>query len=204
MKSRLMALLVALLCLNAVAFAQSSAEILDKAISRLSKASSVNCSFAISGASGKFSGDFKSSGNKFTMSTPYGKTWYDGEKMWTSNPKTREITLVNPSSDEISEANPFAYLKGYKGKYKTGLSRRKDDNCFLVLINPKSGNENFKSVEIAVNKKTYLPERFIIRDNNDHITTVNVRSLSLKNKNAATEFICPVASMSDYELIDLR
>lgn len=184
--------------------AQSAASVLDKAVAKLSKASSVNCSFSVSGDGGSTSGSFRSSGSKFQLKTPAGTTWFDGRNMWTSNSRTKEITLVNPSQQEVNEINPFAYLNSYKSKYITGFSKRKDNNRYLVLINPRDKKDPIKAVEIAINKKTFLPERFIIRDRNNKVSTVYVKSLSITNKNPASDFICPVSSMSDYELIDLR
>lgn len=187
------------------ASAQTAAQTLDKAVAKLRKARSVNCSFRIEteGSAG-ITGTFESSGGKFRLRTPVGTTWYDGRDMWTSNPRSREITVVNPSVSELSEVNPFAYLDSWKSKYRAGYSRRKDDARYLVVINPRDRNSDIKAVEIALNRKTLLPERFIIRDRSDRVSTVYVNSLTLTAANAASTFTCPVSSMSDYEVVDLR
>lgn len=184
---------------------QGPAAVLDKAVTKLRKASSVNCSFRIeSKGASDISGTFESSGGKFRLKTPVGTTWYNGRDMWTSNPRTREITVVNPSAAEVSEVNPFAYLDSWKSKFVVGFSKREDASRHLVVINPKDKASDIKAVEIAVNRKTFLPERFIIRDRNDHVTTVYVNSLTLRARNAESLFSCPVSSMGDYELVDLR
>lgn len=185
-------------------FAQNAAEVLDKAVANITKASSVNCSFKIESADGKLNGTFKSSGKKFKLETPVSTTWYDGKDMWTSNPRSKQITLVKPDSQEINEVNPFAYLNSYKGKYKVFFSKHKDNNRYLVLLNPKNTKDEIKAVEIAINKKTYLPERFIIRDRYDKVTTLYVNSLTLTSANPPATFVCPVESMKDYEVVDLR
>lgn len=204
MKIKRLLLLFSVLCCFATINAETSSQVLDKAISKLTKASSVNCSFKIVSSEGTINGTFKSSGKKFKLETPYGTTWFDGTQMWTSNKKSKQITLVNPTSSEINEVNPFAYMDTYKNKYVTGYSRRTQDDCYLVVLNPKSSKDEIKAVEIAINKKTYLPQRFIIRDKNDKRITINITSLSTTVSNPASSFICPVNTMKDYELVDLR
>lgn len=202
---RLLLLLALMAAGIAIVSAQNAAQVLDKAVTKVRKASSVNCGFRIeSKGSAALSGTFESSAGKFRLKTPAGTTWYDGRDMWTSNPRTKEITVVKPSDAEVSEVNPFAYLDSWKSKYVVGFSRRKDAARHLVVINPKDRNSDIKAVEIAVNKKTYLPERFIIRDRNDNVSTVYINTLTLTAKNAASLFECPVGSMSDYEVVDLR
>ena len=184
--------------------APSAREVLDKAVAKLSKASSVNCAFSITSGNERINGSFKSSGHKFKLESPVGITWYDGKIMWTSNKKSKEITLVNPSSQEVNEVNPFAYLNSWKSKYRIGFSRRKDNSNYLVVLNPIDPADNVKAVEVTVDKKTFLPKRFIIRDKNDRRTTVMLSSLTLQAKNPDNTYVCPVERMADYEVVDLR
>ena len=178
-------------------------EVLGRAVGKLSKSGNVDCKFAITGNNGSINGSLSASGRKFRMTTSMGSTWYDGKNMWTSNPETKEITIVNPTEGEVRESNPFSYLDSYASHYRLFFSKRKDDARYLVLLNPKSAKSDIKAVEVAVNKKTFMPERFIIRDRNDNVTTINIKSLSLASYPQGT-FVCPVDKMKDYELIDLR
>lgn len=199
--------IIIILCVTAAifpGFAQNASSVLDKAVEKLKGASSVNCKFKIESAGQNINGTFKSSGQKFVLETPVSKTWYDGKSMWTSNSKSKEITLVNPSQSEVNEVNPFAYMNAYKSKYIVGFSKRKDKDRYLVVLNPRNKKDDIKAVEVALNKKTMLPERFIIRDRKDNITTIYVNALSLKTTNPSSLFQCPVASLRDYELVDLR
>lgn len=205
MLKRFITLFFAFICFLTVhAQSETAQSVFEKAVGKISGTSGLNTSFKINSPEGNISGSLKISGKKFRLDTSYGSTWYDGKNMWTSNKSSHQITLVNPTVSEITEVNPFAYIDSSKGKYKIAFSRRTESGRYLLLLNPKNSKENYKAVEIAVNKKTYLPERFIIRDKNDKITTVNINSLTLNGKYKDKEFICPVESMSDYEFVDLR
>lgn len=198
-----------LLCLLAFTMlpayaAESAASILDRAVAKIKNAGGVECSFKLQGSSAASCGTLSMAGNKFRLSTSKFNTWFDGKNMWTANDDTREITLVNPTSQEIRESNPLEYLKDYKSQYNVYFSKRKDNARHLILLNPKTKGGNIIAVEIAVNKKTLLPERLIIRDRNDVRTTVNISGMTLGSKRNSSWFVCPVKSMGGYELIDLR
>ena len=184
--------------------AGSAAEVLHKTASKIRNAGKVSCMFTLEGSKGSLKGTLNSEGSKFKLATPGSTTWFDGTRMWTSNPGTKEITLVTPTAEEIRESNPFSYLDSYEKDFNVFFSKRKDSGHYLVLLNPKRENTGLKAVEVAVNKKTFLPDRFIVRDSRDNVTTINVNSLSLKSNPGPGGYVCPVESMKDYEIIDLR
>lgn len=204
MKKLLYILLLLVFVAPHVSASESAASILDKTAARITGARSVKGTFTVEGGHGKINGSIETSGNKFKLTSPAGTTWCDGKRMWTSNKSTKEITLVNPTQNEINESNPFTYINNYKADYNVYYSKRKDARYHLILLNPKSKNSDIKAIEIAVNKKTMLPDRFIIRDRNDKVSTVMVTSLSINKTSSGSIYECPVESMSDYELIDLR
>lgn len=184
--------------------ADSPETVLSKSIGILKKAKAIECNFRLSGNGTNVSGSLLTSGSKFKLASSAGTTWFDGSNMWTSNDSSREITLVTPTAEEVSESNPFAYLNSYTSKFKAFFSKRQDVNRYLVLLNPKKNNTEIKAIEVAINKKTYLPERFIIRDSNDRVTTIEIKSVNLKASAKSGDFVCPVSSMNGYELVDLR
>ena len=184
--------------------AETAQSVLAKVSDNLLKSSRVECNFTVKSDESQIKGTFMASGQMFKLSTPVGTTWFDGKNMWTSNKQSKQITLFEPTSEEVAEVNPFAYIGSYKGKYKIFFSKRKENNKYLILLNPINSKENIKAVEVMVDKKTLLPERFIIRDKNDRLTTIHVNSLVLGKKFNKTDFVCPQTSMKDYELVDLR
>lgn len=205
MKSlRLFSIIVFLTMFLSASAADSPETVLSKSIGILKKAKAIECNFRLSGNGTNVSGSLLTSGSKFKLASSAGTTWFDGSNMWTSNDSSREITLVTPTAEEVSESNPFAYLNSYTSKFKAFFSKRQDVNRYLVLLNPKKNNTEIKAIEVAINKKTYLPERFIIRDSNDRVTTIEIKSVNLKASAKSGDFVCPVSSMNGYELVDLR
>lgn len=204
MKRRILFLIAAFVLIAVGVRAESPVRVLDNAVAKLKKASGISCRFTIKNPDGTMNGAFKSEGRKFYLDTPAGKTWYDGESMYTSNPRSKEVTVVRPTAQELSEVNPFRYLEGYKTQSVIGFSKRKDAERYLVVLNPKDKKSGIKAVEIAINKKTALPEWFIIRDSKDKITTVTVKTLSLRSGSVKESVAFPAGEYKDYEIVDLR
>lgn len=116
--NKIVALLVAFVTMSCVCLAQTPVEVLDKAVNKINAAGSIDCKFTLTGDNGSVNGSLAAQGRKFRMTTPLGSSWYDGVNLWSSNPKTKEITLVNPSENEVREANPFSYLTSYKSEFR--------------------------------------------------------------------------------------
>lgn len=152
---------VLLLALGLISFAVSAQEsasgILDKAVAKINKNSSAECKFTVKSGNQSLNGSLSVAGKKFKLSTPQGTTWYDGQSMWTANPSSKEITLVNPSAQEVRESNPFEYLNTYKSQYKVFFSKYKSNDSYLIVLNPKAAKSDIKAVQIDIDKKTLLP-----------------------------------------------
>ena len=84
------------------------------------------------------------------------------------------------------------------------FSARKEAGRYLVLLNPVRKGTGIKAVEVAVNAKTMLPERVMIRMSDNKVTTIRVVSLNLSKKVSAGDLKYPAASMKGYEIVDLR
>lgn len=183
----------------------SAAADLAKVASRI-RGGGISCDFTVKAPQGKFSGSLKAAGDKFKLTTTSGPaTWYDGTSMWTANPSTRETTLVTPTSAEVSEANPMVLLAGYESLYNVFYSRHKAPaGRKLILLNPKKSGTGIKAVQVKVNSSTSLPEEFVIRMEDNSVSTVTVRNLRTGLKLSDAEFRYPEKDFPGYTLVDLR
>ena len=114
------------------------------------------------------------------------------------------MTVSTPEPVDIADANPLMYLNGYNSTYRLFFSKRKEAGKYLVLLNPRNKNADIKAIEVAINTKTLLPERFIVRTNDDQRSTVYVTNLNLNGKLPAGTFTFPAAKYKDYEIVDIR
>lgn len=198
--------LIILMLLTVVipAFGITPEEVMRKTVSKLESASGISAVVSVKGGMGDASAMVLMDGNRSFMESPQvGKQWFDGVNMWTLNPKTKEVTVSRPDPSELLDANPLLYLKEYEGRYRLYFSKRKESGRYLVLLNPR-GKSDVKAIEVAVNNKTFLPERIILRSQDDVRSTVLISKLDLNRKFKAGEFNFPSNKYKDYEIVDLR
>lgn len=188
------------------AIAQTPQDVMQQVAAKINGSSGLSGNFKVTYPGNSVKGSFKISGRKSQIDIAgMGRQWYDGRTLWNANPRTQEVTVVIPTADELAEANPLAYLDNYASRYNIYFSSRKDASRYLVLLNPKrAGNMDVKAIEVAVNKKTMLPERLVIRMNNDSRSSVTFTGVATGRKFNADEFVFPAAAYKDYETIDLR
>lgn len=200
---KLFCIIIALMC-GLTAFSQSASQVLNDALANIRKGKGITCDFVLTANGQNISGTLKSVGNKFSIQTPAGSTWYDSKNMWTSNYSTKEITLVNPTSSEIQEANPLSYLQSNSTDYVIAFSKHKIAGQYIVILNPKKKNTGIKAVEISIGQSSKLPSRIRIRDSRDNISSLKISKLNLNATIPNSAFVCPVSSLKGYELVDLR
>lgn len=180
--------------------------VMAKAVSGIKSAQGISGNFTISGEGGSTSGTFRLGGRKFYMdNSASGSIWFDGTTQWTLNKRNKEVTIDKPNADELKEINPLLYLSDYTASSKIFFSKtRKEKGKYLVVLNPKNKNSAWKAVEIMINSNNYTPERIIVRNAEDAITTIRLSGLNYNKRFMNSDFVFPKDKYPEYELIDLR
>lgn len=96
---------------------QSADDIMRAAAARLASAQAVEAQFTVNGGDGPVQGSIVLSGPRFAMSTPLLDVWYDGTTQWTMLHSTSEVSITEPTAEELMESNPFAILRNYGTLY---------------------------------------------------------------------------------------
>lgn len=182
--------------------ADTARQTLDKAVAKVKKAGGISLSFAISSSQGSANGTMKVQGNKFQVSTPASKVWYDGKTMWTYSPQSNETTLTTPTAAELGEINPMLYLNaGNRFDVKYG---KNSGNSKTLILTPKSRREGVKTVTLILNATTLFPQKILITPSSGGVATLSVSSLKTSQKFTASTFVYPKASYPKVKIIDLR
>lgn len=194
-----------LLAMALPGLAVTPAEVLTKAKAKINSSKGISGNFKIQGANASESGTFRFDGHRSYMHIPNVTTnWYDGTTMWTLNPRSKEVTVVTPSMEEVRDANPLMYLNDVESNYQLFFSKRKEAGKYLVLLNPKRKGSGIKAIEVSINAKTFMPERFIIRDAKDQRTRITLSGLTYNKTLSTSDFTYPANQYSGYEIVDLR
>ncbi len=205
MRKVIISTLTALAAVSFASYAITPQEVMQQTVAKIKGAKGITGNFRAGGAQGSASGSFKFDGTRtYIESCQFGKQWFDGKTLWTLNPNTKEVTVSTPEPADVADANPLIYLNGYNSTYRLYFSKRKEAGKYLVLLNPRNKNAGIKAIEVAINTKTLLPERFIVRTNDDQRSTVYVTNLNLNGTLPQGTFTFPAAKYKDYEIVDIR
>lgn len=143
-------------------------------------------------------GDLTIKGNKFRMNLGKNETKFDGNTQWVFMSEYNEVSITEPTNEELQEINPLAMIEYYVSKDK--ISQSDDGAINFYPTNPKE-SEYFR-IELRLNK-TNLPSRLVIHQKNGDKITLIFDSLN-KTKVSDDCFVFDVVKYPNVEVNDLR
>ena len=146
----------------------------------------------------KQSGDLTIKGNKFRMTLGANETKFDGRTQWVFVSEYNEVSITEPTKEELREINPLAMIEYYVAKDK--ISQGDNGVINFYPIEPK-GSEYFR-IELRLNQLN-LPTRLVIHQKNGDKITLVWDSLN-KTKVDDAYFYFDVAKYPNVEVNDLR
>lgn len=196
-------ILILLLCAFSLqARSENAAEVLSKAATKINSAKGLSCAFTLTSGTNSTKGTLKSSGSKYVIKTGVSSVWYNGKTMATYNPRTKEMTLMTPTSAELAESNPLCYLRGYEKEYTASFAKTAIKGKKVIELTAKRRTAAAKKVIITLSGTSGLPEKFTITGNDGSMTTAVISGLKYAASIPASEFNYP--KMKGVEIVDLR
>ncbi len=202
MKKILFVFLIAFLPL--FVYAQNSAERRVKAAVTELKRSAYEGQFTLlyyssaNDATDKQSGEITLKGNKFRIILGGNETKFDGKTQWMFVSEYNEVSITEPTLDELKEVSPLAMIEHYVAKDR--ISEGEDGVINFYPTEPKS-SEYFR-IELRLDKMN-LPTRLVIHQKNGDKITLIWDSLN-KAKVDDDYFVFEVAKYPNVEVNDLR
>lgn len=152
--------------------AETASDILETMRKHMLAKPAVEAKFTIKGGQGAVQGSITISGASFTMSTPQLKVWYDGKTQWSYLDSTGEVSITEPTAEELTVSNPLAILSSYSAHYKV---RRLNDNkgrkC--VELSPIEKNTGIENIVVIADESGNWPDAVdIMFDDNNRISLV--------------------------------
>jgi outer membrane lipoprotein-sorting protein len=146
----------------------------------------------------KQSGDLTIKGNKFRMTLGSNETKFDGKTQWVFISEYNEVSVTEPTKEELREINPLAMIEYYVEKDK--ISQGDDGVINFYPTDPK--NSEYFRIELRLNKVN-LPARLVIHQKNGDKITLVWDSLN-KTKVSDEYFTFDVVKYPNVEVNDLR
>lgn len=97
-------------------------------------------------------GTFTLKGSKFILDMGTAKVWFDGKTQWSYMSDDNEVSVTEPSQEELAATNPMAVIAGFKQKSVTKFARTQSVQNHVIELIPSQTKADFRKVEVQVNK----------------------------------------------------
>ena len=100
------------------------------------------------------------------------ETKYDGLTQWVYMSDNNEVTITEPSRDELIENNPMMLLDHYIDLHRINMDIEQPKDTYSINFFPQNPKEcDFFKINILINDVTFLPKQITISlRNGDRIT----------------------------------
>ncbi len=185
MKHTLTLILIVLAALTASA-ASSAEQLMARCAKAVNDAPSLTVAFTLSAGRTTSSCTMKIARQRFTMQSPDMTVWYDGTTQWTYIASDRELSITEPTADELLECNPFAIVNYYSQLYNV---RTVAGQANTVELTPKRAGTSIRRATVTINPDTSLPSAINATLANGHTFSVKVTSASRGSNLPASTFV---------------
>lgn len=182
---------------------ESAASIMGGLKKNIAEQPSVEAVFTIKSDNTPLQGSIIMSESKFTMKTPQLAVWYDGKTQWTLVEASKEVSISEPTADELMLTNPFAILTSYDGYY---TARRLPDlkGRRRVQLVPKGHSTGIENIVVTIDAATHYPTAIVITFDDKQQLDVTIDKISGGNKKADAAFVFDIKKYPGFEINDLR
>lgn len=194
-------ILAALLAPSSVSAVETAAQILSKCAAKVNGAPSLTMQFRLEFNGGHSDCTMTLAKEKYRLSASEMEVWYDGTTQWTYANANKELSITEPTADELLECNPFTILNGFSKIYD--CRRLKGPDYEIELTSKVKGSAVRKAV-VTINTKTYLPTKLVVTLANGRTFSATVTSSSIGKAVPASTFIYNKAKFPAKEIVDLR
>ena len=175
-------------------------EVLDKALSELSKTSGIRADFA-----GTEQGFLLLKGEKFYLNSGGIQSWYDGKTQWSYVADTEEVNISHPTREELQAINPYLILMRYKTDFDynyRGTQTRNGVKGHEIVLTPKhSGNREVIRVFIS---HSHQPLAIKVEQDGRTMSEINVINYQTNQKLEDGMFRFNKSLYPNAEIIDMR
>ena len=196
--------LVVLLPAMRLTAADSASGIVNRAVTKFQSVPSLTIRFDITAHRHVSSGTMTVAGDRFKLEIGDMVTWYDGRNQWTYVKSDNEITITQPTVEELAQINPFAIISSIRGRFNASLLSS-DSTADNVVFTPRgSANVGITRMIVKFSKTTSWPNEIAIETDIVETGKILVKSVTPGGKLAVTSFSCDTKQYPKAEIIDLR
>ena len=196
-------LILSILLVAPAMSALTATEVLDKVVGNFLNAPSISISLTAQAGKTSMAGQLVMAREKFKYKSGAMDVYYDGTTQWTVDGSSKEISLTNPTLNELSEINPLAFVTSYKKNYSVSMVSQ-SGGTYTVKLTANKKSAFVRSAQVVVNSSTWMPTQVNAVLANGQSMTVRITSATKGKALTINDFRFNPKSKPDFEVIDLR
>lgn len=201
-RSFLLSLALSFIALSAMATG-NALEILDRAAAKFTSSPSISAAYNISVSGNKYSGRISFCGDRFSMTSPQILTWYDGKTQWSYNKEDNEVTVTEPTPDELSQINPFVIINSFRSNF-TAKSLTAPKGFVKLELKAKDPKNEVQSAVVTLNEQSLMPTQIQLVTSSKQQITIILNSVTTGPAYNIKAFQFYAPNYPDVKIVDLR
>ena len=97
---------------------------------------------------------------------------FDGVTLATYNSDANELTLSEPSTEEIQQENPLLFAKAMVELYDARFAAQQPQGITIIELIPKIAGSGIQGITIQLGKTDLLPQRISVKETNSHTNII--------------------------------
>lgn len=142
-----------------------------------------------------YTGDIKMRGKKFIMSMWTMEASYDGKTLYVYNDDIEELTLSNPTNEELLTTNPILFAKSLLPTCE--YSEKVIGEKTQVTLTPKDQSKGIKKLLLQIYTSTLTPIYIEIHETNGAVTTLRFNNAKYTTENPSFKLTKPGVYIND-------
>ena len=151
--------LLILNCQFSIVNSQTPQELLDKIVEKAYASGYIDVDFTAYMEGGNSQGHILVQGKQFVLETPGMKTWFDGKTQWTLAEENEEVSISEPTDEELQSLNPYAWMSLYQQGYDLKFAETGVPNVRKVIMTTTIPREEMQSIVLLIHQTELYPVR---------------------------------------------
>lgn len=134
------------------------------------------------------------------------KSWFDGTTQWSYVASNEEVTVSNPTPEELQATNPYAIISSYKTMYRCryeGLQAYKGKQVHCIVLTPTDPDSQVQAVTLRLSTD-YRPVSVRVDAEGGDTQTFDVVRYRKADNLSPSTFRFDVKQYPGTEVIDMR
>lgn len=203
---RILATIGLALALSTTLSAQSrtAAGVMDNAARKIGAMKSVTAEYELTVDGNRATGTLAMSGDRFHLSSDDIMAWYDGKTQWSYSADTNEVSIIEPTPEELVAINPFVIISSFRKAYTPSLLKSAKGTDKVRLVPRDRRDDRIKEVLLTLDSSTSLPKDISITLDTGSVLDIKVKSIKTGTNYPHSTFVFNKKQLPKAEIVDLR